>query len=650
MTFSQIIIFFIVHWSFTKRNSQNKPVKTTKMPLIKIERIVSFTSEDPNHQASNILSSDSTKKWKCKSAGEKSSSVVLQLDQPYIISSIDIGNENSAYIEVLVSRSSSPEDFKALLVMSSFMSPLDARQSQNVNKVRMFKQKDLVEPERNEKWDRVKIVCTQPFNRHVQYGLSFVNFHTSSNKDEEKALSIGNFIIRPKSPDNITVGSLFARRKLQESSGEGAPKGLFATSRAAAIKEANLLTHSGSPVPKQKIKQNLQMTAKPTNKEKINYDDGGESKARNRNELLYNKDEEGKHEKIDKLVEKRNKEKGDKTAEKEEQIIKQKNKDKAKRLEKHKAQKNSPLTNKKPSDNSKAGSINESKKRKTDDNFTYKAKKQKKVKKGKPFGRLLEDIVLVISGIQNPDRASLRSMALSMGAKYKSDWDSSCTHLICAFVNTPKFNQVKGKGKIVKMEWLEDCYNKRKKLPWRRYALDKDDRGPESEEEVCEEEANLLPNRERNENLNTNSDYDMREQYSDTDEKLEKIIRKQSEESSKQNIFSIDTEDESLTLTDKSPKTPEIKRKLENFFEDQIFYVDETFDDEMQKKIKQYIVAYNGVLVENLEASIDIAITNEENFKTLKEIYPSATCVAPDWIWECHNCQRLMPIKDYIYE
>ncbi|XP_066147045.1 DNA repair protein XRCC1 [Euwallacea fornicatus] len=618
------------------------------MPLIKIERIVSFTSEDPNHQASNILSSDSIKKWKCKSAGEKSASVVLQLDQPYIISSIDIGNENSAYIEVLVSRSTSPEDFKALLVMSSFMSPSDARQNQNVNKVRMFKRENLVEPERNEKWDRVKIVCTQPFNRHVQYGLSFVNLHTSINKDEEKVLSIGNFIIRPKSPDNITAGSLFARRKLQENLGEGALKGLFATSTAAAIKEATLLAHSGSPVPKQNIKHNLQITPKPPNREKMSYDDGAESKARNRNELLYNKDEEEKHEKIDKLVEKRNKEKINKSTEKEKQIVEQKNKDKTKVLEKHKDQKNSPLTNKKPSGNGTAGSINESKKRKTDDNSAYKVKKQKKVKEGKPFGRLLEDIVLVISGIQNPDRASLRSMALSMGGKYKSDWDSTCTHLICAFVNTPKFNQVKGKGKIVKRQWLEDCYNKRKRLPWRSYALHKDDRGPESEEEISEEKVSLLPSPEHNMNLDTNSDSDMREQYSDTDEKINKIIRKQTDESSKQSVFSIDTDEESLT--DKSHRSPKIKRKLENFFEDQIFYVDETFDDETQKKIKQYIVAYNGVLVENLEASIDIAITNEENFKTLKDIYPSAICVAPDWIWECHNCQRLTPIKEYIYQ
>lgn len=31
----------------------------------------------------------------------------------------------------------------------------------------------------------------------------------------------------------------------------------------------------------------------------------------------------------------------------------------------------------------------------------------------------------------------------------------------------------------------------RKKLPWRRYALDKADKGPESEEEICEQDDNL---------------------------------------------------------------------------------------------------------------------------------------------------------------
>lgn len=57
-------------------------------------------------------------------------------------------------------------------------------------------------------------------------------------------------------------------------------------------------------------------------------------------------------------------------------------------------------------------------------------KKAKKEIVYKPFGKLLEGVVLVISGIQNPDRGHIRDKALRLGAKYKPDWDNSCTHLM----------------------------------------------------------------------------------------------------------------------------------------------------------------------------------------------------------------------------
>ena len=69
-----------------------------------------------------------------------------------------------------------------------------------------------------------------------------------------------------------------------------------------------------------------------------------------------------------------------------------------------------------------------------------------KHKTGK-FDKFMSDVVFVLSGFQNPLRGDIRQKALEMGAKYKADWDPSCTHLVCAFTNTPKFNQVKGKGK-----------------------------------------------------------------------------------------------------------------------------------------------------------------------------------------------------------
>jgi len=63
-----------------------------------------------------------------------------------------------------------------------------------------------------------------------------------------------------------------------------------------------------------------------------------------------------------------------------------------------------------------------------------------------------------------------------MGAKYAPDWEPGCTHLICAFVNTPKYVSVKALGgTIVSHKWIEDCYSEKKHLPAKEYSLENDD-------------------------------------------------------------------------------------------------------------------------------------------------------------------------------
>ncbi len=59
-----------------------------------------------------------------------------------------------------------------------------------------------------------------------------------------------------------------------------------------------------------------------------------------------------------------------------------------------------------------------------------KMKTKTKERTYKPFNKLLDGVVLVISGIQNPARATIRQQALDMGARYKPDWEASCTHLM----------------------------------------------------------------------------------------------------------------------------------------------------------------------------------------------------------------------------
>lgn len=102
------------------------------------------------------------------------------------------------------------------------MSPVESRNSDPVNRVRCFSRTALVETvvESKSKWDLVKIMCTQPFNKRVQYGLSFITLHSSDAKDSNVSeLSsvpqklFGNFKVREDSPDSDSESSLFSRWK-----------------------------------------------------------------------------------------------------------------------------------------------------------------------------------------------------------------------------------------------------------------------------------------------------------------------------------------------------------------------------------------------------------------------------------------------------
>ncbi|KAE9600498.1 hypothetical protein Lal_00045881 [Lupinus albus] len=90
----------------------------------------------------------------------------------------------------------------------------------------------------------------------------------------------------------------------------------------------------------------------------------------------------------------------------------------------------------------------------------------------KSFNKLLEGVVFVLSGFVNPERGMLRSQALEMGAKYQSDWNSDCTLLVCAFPNTPKFQQVEADcGTIVSKDWIVECYTQRKLVEIECYLM-----------------------------------------------------------------------------------------------------------------------------------------------------------------------------------
>ena len=427
------------------------------MPEVKFDHVVSFSSEDPPFKAENLTGKSKNGKWRCANAGESQASVVLQAKSPFKIGSVDIGNWGSAFIEVMVRRQESPDsDFQVLLPAASFQSPLESRNEQNAARVRIFQGDKLTASVADQKWDQFKIVCSQPFNKHIKYGLSFFNVTSAT---EEKAKSpprttkLGAFVLKAEQPDEEQeppkVGGLFESFKKASKPSVAAEMKSDETLAAMTVKASGLTGEdSGFESNKKKRKADEKVATREPPKKPRN---GGNLPRR---------------------------------------------------------------------DVAVPGETADPKPLKTPKESTSNV-----VKKTKPFERLFEDVKFVLSGFQNPLRGEIRDKALQMGAKYRGDWDSSCTHLVCAFSNTPKFNQVRKQrgSKIVKSGWIERSFIDKIRYPWRRYCLDPSDSAQdESEDELWDESlVKETPKVVKEEVIDTD---DEKQSYeADTDDELDRV-------------------------------------------------------------------------------------------------------------------------------
>lgn len=67
------------------------------------------------------------------------------------------------------------------------------------NRVRFFTGNDLNQDLLTERWDRIKIICTQPFNKHVKYGIAFLTLTSPSEGQKEekvKGTKLGAFTVK----------------------------------------------------------------------------------------------------------------------------------------------------------------------------------------------------------------------------------------------------------------------------------------------------------------------------------------------------------------------------------------------------------------------------------------------------------------------
>ncbi|XP_018582551.2 DNA repair protein XRCC1 [Scleropages formosus] len=608
------------------------------MPEIKLKHVVSCSSEDSTHKAENLLSSDTYRKWKSARPGEKQTSVILQFEKEEQVHSIDIGNDGSAFVEVLVGHSTSvkDQDYEVLLVTSSFMSPSESRNGTNTNRVRFFGPNQLVKATAQEKWDRVKIVCTQPYSKSIAYGIAFVKFHSPPDDNEPpsktspKLTKLGQFRVKEETVSTgstLQPGSLFFNRE-SVSKASASPKVSPPNEKlsyAAAALQSSSPSHytpassSTQPAAKRKFEfsKERQSAPVPATAKKLNLlaspePSGGSSKAR---------------------------------------------------LKASAAETPSPSS-------AKASAVQKTHgPNKRESRVKPEPKPKAKSTEAVPMDQILEGVVFVLSGFQNPFRGELRDKALAMGAKYRPDWTPDATHLICAFANTPKYSQVKASGGIiVRKEWVLDCHKRKQKISYKRYLMD----GAESSSEESEAEDNESEEEQGKKEKRTTPTVKQEDQEEDEYGGSTDVDDPGSEDSG------MDTEDElkraesqcrqSRTAQDVSDKGEDAYGgstdentdaeaeedkpipELPDFLTGKHFFFYGKFPLNERRLLLRYIIAFNGTVEEYMNEKVQFVITAEgwhNSFEDALMENSSLSFVKPSWIFAINDRQKMLPYQPY---
>lgn len=613
------------------------------MAPIKFHRVISFSSEDPNQPTENLIKDGAYRKWRCKSGGEQKAWVELQLEKPTLIFAIDIGNHGSAFIEILVGRSGCPdEEYKTLLNSATFMTPQECRNETNLQRVRIFKNQDLNKATLTEKWDRVRVVCTQPFNKHLQYGISFITIHapeeSSSKVQNSKSIDFGMFKLKEgQTDDPIKQGSLFSRFKSSQSPMNSSPSTQPGAIRAASQSLASVALAQSEKEAMSILKQSPTKDGRPdiklTDKLKtLQYQNPTTSK-------IFSSNAEIQSLPSRKLVE------SDRIRSSMPSATPPA-KPSNKKIDENKFKNATPNHSRKE----------ESAKRKAPPSSPSTSVEQlvKKQKITKPFNRLLDDVVVVLSGFQNPLRSQLRDKLQALGATYKPEWNASCTHLVCAFYNTPKFLEVKGKGKIVTKNWVEDCYAKRKRLPWRRYCLDKNDRGEESEEEIWagpEDQNPTSPAPKRNNNVA--APVSKTASSICATPKTSKVKEDEDDYGGSTEVDEVDTDDEIDMIKRKILQEQNLSKDFQssNIYNDGKFLLGKDLSEDVKEELTRYVTDLQGQVVPKRRSSIKYFITDNPDDASIAKVLAKnkeIKIVKSDWIRECKKQHALVMLDPFL--
>ena len=491
----------------------------------------------------------------------------------------------------------------------------------------MFSRDKLVSDVADQSWDKVKVVCTQPFNKRIKYGIAFINLKSPESeaekkkrKEETNTTMLGAFRLKEKD-ESSSVESLFSKR--QKETPKDTTTKMSVAAEARSLASVALKESGTSP------------------KKRLNPEGERNSSEAKRQRTLTGERENKKLPRRDTIP-------GE-----------------------------SPIKKREPE---KKDSRNGNSARKATPKTTNKTEPSRPKFATRPFSKLFEGVVFALSGFQNPLRGEIRQKALDMGARYRPDWDSSCTHLICAFANTPKFNQVKkAGGKIAKKGWIEESHSTRKRKSWRKHCLDPKDStsgdGNESEE-VWDE--TLVPNtssstrttttpqkgkaKPPDDEIDTDDEIEeVRKQQKraemeeeeegydqDTDDEIEAVKEMKKDDDDSDEAYNADTDvDEEEEGSSDGSDLPE----LPDFFVGVTFMLKGDFSDGESRSLRRQILAAGGKCVDYMgPTGVDYVITNSrwnEDFgKALKD-FGKVRFVKPGYVSGCWKEKRRLPWKEY---
>ncbi|XP_038212813.1 DNA repair protein XRCC1 [Zerene cesonia] len=429
------------------------------MPRVKMDYVVSFSSEDPNNPASNLLAWEiSKKKWLC-SKWEPSCSVVLQLEKAVQIQSVHIGAYQASIVEVLVGLSEKPNDpFEVLVPSCVLVAPGEARRGA-AQRVRTLAAPDLAAA-RTSRWDRLRVVCSQPYNKHCQYGLSFIHIYSpeadgntpsapvTESAMEQPAKAIPNRMFTldglSSDEDEFKPGELFAKHQATESTD--------AQIRQASFNALKNITDSATKLTKTPISK----TSDARHKNSAKKCDSDQTN-RQRDSLLYTDDDNQPHGRIDRIVQKRRDEKSKEETTNRQKTIETKRK----------------ITNERMRDlsNEIDKELNESMRKDVDGASSSKKRKRDSTDESKE-----KDLIVNKKNDMNKVKSDKSDDRDEARKRNKVD-DNNAFRASprCAFPNTPKLKAARA-GSLrcfaVTGDWLQQCSAARRRLPERWFAVE----------------------------------------------------------------------------------------------------------------------------------------------------------------------------------